>query len=129
MVAWWDVSEIRNLANDLDKSAAELSLGVKQVIAKGAVNIKKQLREEMKQSEHFKGAAHRISYDIGTPTPDSIVAEIGPSSGPGDPGSLGNIAYFGTSRGGGTVPDPDGALQAEGARTVAFLEKLLGGVL
>lgn len=125
----WDATELDQFAADLDKAAIEVAVSIRQVIAKGAVNIKKQMRTEMEASEHFAAAAHRISYDITTPADDTVVAEVGPSHGDGDPGSLANIAYFGTPRGGGTVPDPDGALQAEGVRTIGWFEKLLGGIL
>lgn len=125
----WDASELVQLAADLNRSAAEVAVSVRQIVAKGAVNIKKQLRAEMSGSEHFGQAARRISYDITTPADDTVVAEIGPSHGAGDVGSLANIAYFGTSKGGATVPDPMGALEAEAARTISHLEKLIGGVL
>ena len=125
----WDASELDQLAAKLDRSAMEIAVSARQIIAKGAGNIKKQLRTEMSASEHFFPAAHTIAYDITTPADDTVVAEVGPTHGAGDPGSLANIAYFGTPKGGATVPDPDGALQAEGARTVAYLEKLIGGVL
>ena len=43
--------------------------------------------------------------------PSAVSAVIGPEK--GAPGSLANVAYFGTSRGGGTVADPEDALQEE----------------
>ena len=52
------------------------------------------------------GAGYEIQDRAG-----SIELVAGPTK--GSPGSLANIAYFGTSRGGGTVPDPRGALDAE----------------
>ena len=114
------------LAADLGKASAVVAVSVRQIIAKGAVNIKKQLREEMGASGHFGQAAASITYDL-TGGADDIVAEIGPTK--TGAGPLANIAYFGTSRGGGTVPDPMGALQAEGVRTVAYFDKLIQGLL
>ena len=125
----WDASELDRLAADLDRSAAEIAVSVRQIVAKGAVNVKKQMREEMQASQHFKPAAHRITYDLKTEGTDTVVAEIGPTHGTEDPGSLANLAYFGTSKGGGTVPDPVGALEAEGGRMTSYLEKLVGGLL
>jgi hypothetical protein len=58
-----------------------------------------------------------------------IEAEIGPHSGPGQPGAIANVGYFGTSRGGGTVPDPQGALDAEAPRLESAIGDLLGGIL
>jgi hypothetical protein len=125
----FDASELRQFADDLDKSVVEVARGIRGIMAKAGVNIKRQMRAEMESSEHFKGAAHRISYDITTPSDDTAIVEVGPTHGAGDPGSLGNVAYFGTSRGGGTVPDPMGALEAEAAVTEAYFAKLLGGLL
>lgn len=122
----WDASELDALAADLGKASAEVAVSVRQIIAKGAVNIKKQMREEMGASGHFGQAARSITYDLTFGT-DEVVAEVGPTKTAAGP--LANIAYFGTSRGGATVPDPMGALQAEGTRTVAYFDKLIGGLL
>ena len=122
----WDASELDILAADLGKASAEVATSLRQVIAKGAVNIKTQLRDEMSASEHFGQAARSINYNI-TRSGDDVVAEIGPTK--TGAGPLANIAYFGTSLGGGTVPDPVGALEAEAARTLSHIDKLIGGTL
>ena len=125
----WDASELVQLAADLDKTPVEIVKGLRGIMAKAAVNMKKQLRAEMQASPHFKGAAHRISYDMTTVGDDTVVVDVGPSHGEGDPGSLGNIAYFGTSKGGGTVPDPIGALEAEVSAAEVWIGRLLAGEL
>ncbi len=102
---------------------------LRPILAKAGVNMKKQMRDEMAASVHFKGAAHRISYDIEAISDDIVAVEVGPTHGEGDPGSLGNIAYFGTSKGGGTVPDPIGALETEADKAEAWLVQLLAGAL
>ncbi|MCZ2261583.1 hypothetical protein [Isoptericola sp. QY 916] len=110
----FDDSEIRAIGADLRKAGERLSQDVRPVMHRCASNIKRQLRAEMGASRHFRGAARSIDYSMRSgmgPGGGQIEAEIGPRK--GAPGSLANIAYFGTSRGGGTVPDPDGALQAE----------------
>lgn len=122
----WDASELGQLAADLDRSAVEVAVSIRQIVAKGALSIKKQLRSEMAGSQHFGQAARSITYDLAGGG-DTIVATVGPTK--DGAGPLANIAYFGTPRGGGTVPDPVGALEAEGARTTAWLEKLVGGLL
>ena len=102
---------------------------VKAVVERGALNIKKQLVAEMQRSPHFKGVARGISYDmrtVGGFGGGVIEAEIGPES--SGPGALANVAYFGTSRGGGTVPDPSGALEAESRRFEDALLKIIGEV-
>ena len=109
-----DMSEVRSAIADMSMIDERLNSHAVQVIDRGAVNIKNQLRAEMGASRHFKGAVRGITYDLksgGFGTGGEIYAEIGPEK--GKPGSLANIAYFGTSRGGGTVPDPIWALHEE----------------
>lgn len=79
---------------------------VSSVVHRGANNIKRDLTAQMQSSRHFKGFA-----DIGYDMTDDFEAEIGPNK-PG-PGAGANIAYFGTSKGGGTVEDPEEALNRE----------------
>lgn len=85
------------------------------VIHKGASNVKRQLREEMGRSRHFKAIVPKIGYDVtevGVDGGGIIEAEIGAAA--EGAGYLDNIAYFGSARaGGGTVPDPLGALLEE----------------
>lgn len=125
-----DTSELRALAADLRGAGDLVGKHVNAVVSRGALNIKNQLRREMRDSRHFRPVASAISYDIhraGFSSGDVIEAEIGPER--GSPGSLANIAFFGTSRGGGTVPDPQGALDAEAPRFEKALSDLFGDLL
>lgn len=127
-----DDSELRAYAADLTAAGSGMAARVRPVVEKGAINIKNQLRREAQASRHFKGMARAIGYDMHTLDAFGvgvIEAEIGPSSEAGSPGNLANIAIFGTSRGGGTVPDPQGALDAEAPRFTKALEDLLGNTL
>ncbi|GAA2237703.1 hypothetical protein GCM10010401_07380 [Rarobacter faecitabidus] len=117
-----DVSELRQFAADLRNLPSYMRPEARKVIEKGGVNIKTQLRQEMQQSTHFKQVARSISYDI-RDRADSIELEVGPVK--GSPGSLANIAYFGGSRGGGTVPDPELALKAEVPNLERYLADLV----
>ena len=104
-----DMSEVRELAVDMTRVDGRLTRHLAPVVKKGALNIKNQLVSEMSGSRHFGSVARGITYDI---KGDGFEAEIGPEK--GRPGSLANIAYFGGSNGGGgTVPDPQGAGEAE----------------
>ena len=105
-----DTSELRAFGVDLRRAAASALPEVRAVVQRGALAIKTQMQSEMRESAHFRQVASAISYDT-TISPSGVEAEIGPRR--GAPGSLANIAYFGSSRGGGTVPDPQGALDAE----------------
>lgn len=101
-----DTSEVRAAIADMSGVDSRLRPDVASVVKKGATNIKSDLTAQMRSSRHFKGFA-----DIGYDMIDSFEAEIGPNK--GGPGSGANIAYFGTSRGGGTVEDPEDALERE----------------
>ena len=125
----FDSSEVRALAADLTAAGDAVQGKAYGVVSKGAVNIKTQMRMEMYGSRSFRGVGSSISYDIhgGDVFGVGVIeAEIGPETGGGSPGSLANVAYFGTSRGGGTVPDPQGALDAELPRFEAALLKIAG---
>lgn len=117
-----DVSELRRFATDLRNMPQYMRPEARKVIEKGGVNIKNQLRQEMQQSTHFKQVARSISYDI-RDRAETIELEVGPVK--GSPGSLANIAYFGTSLGGGTVPDPELALDAEVPNLERYLADLV----
>lgn len=122
--ASFDSSELRAFSADLSQHGSAISSTIRPIVSKGAVNIKKQMVEEMKSSTHFKGVARAISYEIKAET-NAVEAQIGPTK--GAPGSLANIAYFGTPRGGGTVPDPQLALEAEMPNFERFINAAIDG--
>lgn len=114
MTARMDSDEVRSFATHLGGVAAATRKQQSAVVHRGANNIKRQLREEMGRSRHFRQIVPKIGYDVrevGAFGGGFIEAEIGPAA--EGAGYLDNIAYFGTSRGGGTVPDPLGALLDE----------------
>ena len=115
-----DFSELRKLATDLREAGSVVRSEARAVVSKGALNIKNQMRDEAKR-RHYD-FSHRITYDIKGGL-DSIEAEIGPET--GGVGSLAGIAYFGgVNGGGGTVPDPMGALEAEAPNVERYLAEL-----
>ena len=117
-----DVSELRKLASDLSNAPKLVRSEARAVVAKGALNIKNQMRDEAANSRHFR-FAHTISYDLKVGG-DTIEAEIGPET--GGVGSLAGFAYFGgVNGGGGTVPDPQGALDAEAPNVEKYLDALV----
>lgn len=118
----WDASGLDEFVADLHALPEHARSDARKVIVKGAVNIKRQLVAEMGASQHFGQVARSISYEI-EDREGSVGVVIGPTK--GSPGSLANIAYFGTSRGGGTVPDPRGALEAEAPTASRYLLDLI----
>jgi len=102
-----DTSEVRTLAADMRDVDARLARWVRPVVKKAATSIKNTMRSDAQQSTYFH-FAESINYDF---KPEEYEAEIGPEK--GSPGSIANIAYFGTPRGGGTVRDPQEAANDE----------------
>lgn len=128
-----DFSELRRLERDLARAADGIAPQVQGVMKNGAGKIKKQMVDELKASQYFKGVAPSISYDVNAER-DAIEIEIGPDKARKG-GALANIAYFGGSgwRGsvhtGGTVSDPQDALDAEAPSIDRYLGELLEDIL
>ena len=121
-----DASELRALIADLREAPQLVRREARAVISKGALNIKNQMRDEVAKSRHFR-FAHTVSYDLKV-AGDTIEAEIGPET--GGVGSLAGFAYFGgVNGGGGTVPDPQGALDAEAPNVEKYLDALVSKAL
>lgn len=116
-----DISEVTAVANGLGRIAAKALPDVDAVLKKGAQKIKEGMIADAKSSTSFKGMADSITYDSRY-RPGRPQYEIGPDKDKRG-GALGNIYYFGTSRGGGTG-DLDKQLNLEAPRTLEFLEKL-----
>lgn len=132
--ASFDSSEVRRLAADLSSAGRTIAPAVRGAVGKGALNIKNQMVAEMSSSTHFKPAARSISYEIKGNASYSE-AQIGPERGRGA-APLAGIAYpeapsgyFGGSRGGGTVPDPQLALEAEMPNFERFVNAAIDGSL
>lgn len=121
-----DNSEFSAYAADLERAARDLPKEIRGVVSKGALNIKNQMNKDLAHSTHFGGVAGSVSYDL-RGSGATVEAEIGPEK--GAPGSLANVAFFGTSRGGGTVADPAIALNDEAPRFHKALEDLMAKAL
>lgn len=109
-----DASEVRAYAAQLTQAPPLVERGVRAVVSRGALNIKNDMNAQLRKSKHFKGIAGSVTYDMRSSSAfggGAIEAEIGPDHAKG--GALANVAYFGTSRGGGTVEDPQEALARE----------------
>ena len=124
-----DTSELRSLAVQLGQAGTATERETRAVVKRAAQNIKTQMQAEARGSASFNRSdkfAASISYDV---MGDGLEVEIGPDKEHIAAASLGNIAYFGTSRGGGTVPDPQGALDAEAPKLVEWLGNIGAEVL
>lgn len=122
-----DVSELRTLARALDAIPDKVQRGVRPVVSKGALNVKQELQMDLASSTHFSGITFSVNYDIKADA-GGVEAQIGPDKSKYG-GALANVAIFGTSRGGGTVPDPSVALLNEADRFEDALSALFVGLL
>ena len=114
-------SELRDLAANLGKIAGSALDDVDAVLKKGAQNVKTEMQADVGRSPHFKGMAGSISYDSHY-LPGRARYVVGPDKGRRG-GSLGNIYYFGTSRGGGSG-DIEKPLRSEEPRLMSALDDL-----
>ncbi|CAN7466438.1 hypothetical protein LJR013_003197 [Pseudarthrobacter oxydans] len=115
-------SELRQLATSLGHVAGGALKDVDAVLKKGVDNMKREMVADVSDSEHFKGMAGAISYESHY-LPGTAKWVVGPDKSRHG-GGLGNIYYFGTSRGGGTG-DIDKPLRSEEPKTLRALADLL----
>lgn len=106
-----DTTEVRQIAADATRMPGELSRWLRPAVSRGALNIKRAMQADLEQSGNagIRAVARSISYDL-IDGDHTIEAEIGPDK---PSGALANIAYFGTSRGGGHTRDPIAPLNEE----------------
>lgn len=120
-----EIEGAREIAADLANVDARLRPNIAMVVKKAATNIKDDMRSAMGRSRSFGHLARGISYDL----PDDFSAEIGPfkarKNAKKPPRRGANIAYFGTSKGGGGVEHPEVAL----AREVPAFEEHLADIV
>ena len=115
-------AELRQFAIALERIVDGAYEQVDAVVTRGAVNVKREMIADVSSSPHFKGMAGAITYEHKN-TRNLIRREIGPDKGrPG--GALGNIYYFGTSRGGGSG-DIEKPLRTEEPRYVSAMQALV----
>ena len=95
-----DLSQLRDLTRDLGRVPGYANRVVEPVVKAAAEDVQKTLIEGARWSPHFKGMARSITFEP-KPSLGSIGYVVGPDKGRRG-GALGNIFYFGTSRGGGS---------------------------
>lgn len=115
--------ELIDFGNNLGRIASRALPEVDKVLEVGAVKIKDGLNENLRGSRHFKGAGGSVTYDQRYSLNEAAYV-IGPDKSRRG-GALGNIAFFGTSRGGGTV-DLEGPMREEAPVVEGLLADLVG---
>ena len=116
------VAELRQFAISVGHIADGAYDDVDAVVTKGAVNMKSEMIADVSASLHFKGMAGAITYEHEN-TRNLIRRVVGPDKGRRG-GALGNIYYFGTSRGGGSG-DIDKPLRSEEPRVLSAMHALV----
>ncbi len=122
-------AELRQFATNLGRVAGSAVQDVDEVLKKGVQNIKTEMIADLGGSHSawkkasprgFRVISRSISYESHY-LPGRARWVVGPDKSKG--GSLANIYYFGTSRGGGTG-DIDKPLRSEEPRTMSALDAL-----
>lgn len=122
-----DASELRDFSVELGRVGPKVERRVDAVLRRGALNVKNTMREDLAHSTHFGQVAKTITYDINKDS-DGIEAEVGPNK-QFRSARIANIAYFGSSRGGGQTADVENGLRKEAPRLVEHLRRVMGDVL
>lgn len=115
-------AELRQFAISIGRIVDGAYGDVEGVINKGALNMKNEMITDALGSVHFKGMARSITYDS-EDSRNVIRRVVGPDKSR-QGGSLGNIYYFGTSRGGGSG-DIDKPLNSEEPRVLSAMNALV----
>lgn len=119
-----DFSQVDKLADDLKHVPDETLPKVRKVVARGAVTVKNQMRDEARSTGHYRHFFRSISYDE---TDDGLGAVIGPDKAMIQ-GALGNLLYFGTSRTAGVL-DINGPVNREAPRMADAIADVAEDVL
>lgn len=125
----FDVSELLAYADDLDTAAAAILSSVQPAVKQSAEQVKAGMRADMEASRHFRPVARSITYDLRTVT-NAVEAQIGPITRGATVGDLAHLAYFGGAHGGGgTVRDPQDALDDHARGFELALADVIEGLL
>ena len=115
-----DFGDLEDFARELDHQGAKVVLAQRQVVKKGALNVKKRLQDEAQGVAHAPGFPRSITFDVELQG-DELVAEIGPEK--GGSGSLA-LLYLGNSKTGARLPEPMLAADKEAEAMAEWLGKV-----
>lgn len=102
-----DMSEVQEFAADLGRVPQELSRHALPALKKAAQNVKNEMQADLRGSSHrgFSAIASKVSYDDPTDGPSGYETEIGIEK--EGAGKLGNLAIYGSHKGGGSHMPPE----------------------
>ncbi|MFG2671362.1 hypothetical protein [Streptomyces sp. NPDC048445] len=95
----FDMGDVRRLRAHLAQGVPRAQRDVRAVVARGALNIKTEWRQNARASapKHAPSYPRSISFDVHTFGPDQILAIIGPDKS-GPQGALGNLLEYGSAK-------------------------------
>ncbi|MGY4930314.1 hypothetical protein ACWD7T_04190 [Streptomyces sp. 900116325] len=121
----FDMRDVRRLQRHLARGIPRARRDARAVVARGALNIKKEWRQNARQSapKHAPSYPRTIGFDVLTFGPDQVLAIIGPDKS-GQQGALGNLLEYGSVK---NPPHRDGgrSLVNETPRFEAQMELIL----
>jgi hypothetical protein len=124
MSARFDMGDVRRLERHLARSIPRVRRDARQVVTRGAVNVKRDWRGNARATgrKHARLYPQSIGFDLAGYGPDIWAATIGPDKS-GPQGALGNLLEYGSVH---NPPHNDGgrALDAELPRFMAQMELL-----
>ena len=95
-----DASQLKAFGTTLAGGATVRHALVSAAVKKGAQNVKENIEGDLKTSRNAAFRRIGIHYVMQTVGASGIAADISPTK--GGAGSLANIAFFGTAKGGGS---------------------------
>ena len=116
-----DTRSIHHEAGRFKRAKPLIMTGARAVVAKGALNVKNQMRREAQGVAHAPGMPSAITFDVRY-LPTAVGFEVGPEKGAA--GSLA-LLYYGNSRAGARLKDPAFALQREATEIERQLTALM----
>ena len=128
-----DNKELYALAMDLGKMPQVMGRKCAPIFRRTALEVKKGMQADLRQSKHFKQIAASVDYDLNEYKMFGsfvMTAEVGPNAERNPSAPLAGIAYFGgVNGGGGTVRDPVIHARDQGSMMIGYLEMAAEGLL
>lgn len=107
-----DVSQLRGWSARISDAAARAPEVFQPVVARAAINIKRTMQDDLRRSRNpgIRYVAGTVRYDDPELSGATWTVKFYPDK---PEGGLANVAYFGTSKGGGHTRRPVEAVEAE----------------
>lgn len=125
----FDTSEVDEYVADLRRVPGELARHLVPVVKRAAQNIKVAQQADFRGSGNraIAGIAGKVAYDEPSHTGGTIETEVGVDK--GSHGNLGNIAVYGTWKGGGTHLHPAFYADQEMPGFADYLAQVAAGLI